>query len=154
MKTTFTLLFWILLLFSASHLFSQETISIPTVLKPEETGWKTVFNNGNAEISYQNITCSPGDGLNFHYLLFRVSNLSDGKIEVSWEFNLFINEQELMISPDEKIISLSLEPGTWVEAGCNLTEEDPLRILVSELTEPARIHLAQLQNLIISPIKK
>jgi hypothetical protein len=151
MKTKFTFLLWFALLLCTVHSFSQETVFVSAELTQNEEGWSICYQNEQIEISYQNIICPIDNELQFHYLLFKASNTSDNKIDLSWEFKLYNHEKELMKSPDEMMISLSLEKKSSVEASCNLREEQPLRILISELSGPAIVTKAELFNISINP---
>jgi hypothetical protein len=150
MKTILKIfLFCFLTLFTFST-YAQGSITLSNINTDNQTGWQVFKHLELADIYYKNTNCSLEGGLSFQYLLIKVVNQSPQAINVEWEYKFYYNDQEIIKSPDDMQVKLSIDANSFKEGVCNFDGNSSLKVLVSENDGSALITSIDLVNININ----
>lgn len=139
MKTSLKLILFCVLFFLAVPIFAQDPIDLSKFTANDQSGWKVYKNLESANIFCKKVICKIDDEVSFTYMLFKVVNTSNQSIEITWEFKFYINDQELVKSPDDMQVKLTIEANNIKEGDCQIADDNKLKVLVSEQSGPAMI---------------
>jgi hypothetical protein len=147
MKTLLKLLLFPLFFFLSVSIYGQGSIVVANTNLNDQSDWQVYKHLDSADIYYKNTNCKLSDDFSFQYMLFKVVNTSNHLIEIAWEFKLYNNNQEIVKSPDDMQIQLTIEANSTQEGSCQGAGNNKLKILVSEQNNPSLITSIDLMNI-------
>lgn len=147
MKTTLKLVTLFLLLLPSLSISAQGNISLTSTDANSLSDWQVCKHLDLADIYYKKIVCQPNDEVSFQYLLIKVVNTSGEAIQIAWEYKLYINNEEVVKSPDDMRLQFNLEAKCSIEGNCQVDNKNKLKLFISEGTGPSMINSFDLTNL-------
>jgi hypothetical protein len=149
MKTTLKLVILFLLLLPSFPIYAQGNINLTSTDANSLTDWQVCKHLDLADIYYKKAVCQRNDEVSFQYLLIKVVNTSGEAIQIAWEYKLFINNEEVVKSPDDMKLQFSLDAKCSVEGKCQDEDNNKLKVFIAEGTGASMINSFDLTNLSI-----
>ena len=130
-RITNLLLLFMSFMFIANYSLAQESL-ITTTIQIEEidnSEWISYFENEQIEIYYKYEECDPKYGFDNQSILFKLTNLSDEKFDVSWQMHKYYDGKCNSCNyPEEYLYKVSLGEGMTKTGSCAVESAYQLKI--------------------------